>query len=184
MILLASMWLLSIQTLSPIEGWTEAGTLQALQANHVTEIEQTTTDPNFPNISGRDASGTLINIVRLACTDTPPAEDSLCAGAWISTVLVTTEYRFAVKIRDSLERHANAPLGINATIQFSTDETGQGTPIIILQTYLVADGGVHPELLSQAISNLLGVTDQTREFLLLDDPAHERLWGGQTLTTP
>lgn len=184
MISLASMWLLSIQTLSPIEGWTEADAFQALQTNHVTEIEKTTTDPSFPNISGRDASGTLVNIVRMACTQTPPTAESSCAGAWISTALATTEYRFAVKIRDSLERHANAPLGVNAAIQFSTDEMGQVTPIIILQTYLVADGGVHPELLSQTISNLLGITDQTREFLLLDDPAHERLWGGQTLTTP
>lgn len=184
MIFISGMWLLSIQLLSPIEGWTEADAFQALHANHVTEIEQTTTDPNFPSISGSGASGTLVNIVRMACTQSPPTAESLCAGAWISTALATTEYRFAVKIRDSLERRANAPLGVNSAIQFSTDETSQGTPIITLQTYLVADGGVHPELLSQAISNLLGITDQTREFLLLDDPAHERLWGGQTPTTP
>jgi len=167
-----------VQAVSPVHGWTEADVLSALNDANVSNVAIDTADPNLPSVGARTADGFPVSIVRMACQVMPPRPETICKGAWIIIVIPATEQRFANIIIASLERQAQPPLGVNGLLEEMMREDGSTTAAVALSSYLVADDGIHPGLLSYSVNSLLGYANQTREFMLSDDPAHAALWSG------
>lgn len=168
-----------IQSTSPIPGWTETDVLAALNDENLSNAAIDTADPNFPSVGARTADGFPVSIVRMACQETPPQPVTICGGAWVSIAIPVTEMPFALNILGSLEHQGRPPLGVNGSLSQMIDEGGETTPVFMLSTYLAADNGVHPRLIDHAVDELLIFADQTRNFLLSDDPAHTALWAGE-----
>lgn len=159
-----------------IPGWTEADALETLRSEGLSDVRDTTVDPRFPDIQGYTPQGFPVSLVRMACSSTAPDPADTCRGIWITAVLPSTEERWATKIIDSLERNANGPPGVHAHISRMVTETGQQAPVVVLSSYLVADGGVSARLLPYQVSYFLGIVEQTSSFMLSDDPGHAELW--------
>ena len=157
----------------PVEGWTKKDVMSSMERASLLKVSDKTADPNFPDIQGSTESGFTVTIIRMACPEQPPSPDDLCKGAWLTVFIPTTEPRWAENIVYSIDK--SGVFGINAsTIDFGS---GDGSKLAVsLSHYLAADGGVSPDLLYFQLGNLLEYTEQTREFLLSDDPAHEDLW--------
>ena len=154
-----------------IPGWTETHALEALR-----DVRVSTVDPRFPDTQGYTASGFPISLVRMACTDAVPEPTDTCSGIWITAVLPATERQWAEKIVNSLERDANGPPGVHARVGQLANARGERSPTVVVSSYLIADGGVSTQLLPDQLAYLLRIVDQTREFMLTDDPAHAALW--------
>jgi len=165
-----------IQAISPIQGWTEADVLAALNDANLADVAVDTADPNLPSIGARTSDGFPVSIVRMACQEMPPRPETICRGAWIIIAIPATEQRYADIIVASLERQAQPPLGVNGILEGMIHEDGSTTAAVALSSYLVADDGIHPGLLSYTVNSLLGYANQTRDFMLSDDPAHAALW--------
>lgn len=165
-----------VQAVSPVQGWTEADALAALNDANLADVAVDTADPNLPSVGARTSDGFPVSIVRMACQEMPPRPDTICRGAWIIIVIPATEQRFADIIIASLEREAQPPLGVNGFLVDLVQEDGSTTAAVALSSYLVADDGIHPSLISYTVNSLLGYANQTRDFMLSDDPAHAALW--------
>ena len=76
--------------------------------------------------------------------------------------------RFARIIESSIERHA---IGFDAWI----DDTN-ALPAILIHTYLTYDGGVSSRLLPSTVNQFLSMIDQTKAFMISDDPKVVEIW--------
>ncbi|MHA6288249.1 hypothetical protein [Maricaulis sp. CAU 1757] len=174
-LILAGLASFTARTSEPINGWTEADILAAMDAVQLAEISDNTADARFPSTQGRTPRGFPVSVVRMACSQQEAIEAQSCRGLWITLAVVTTEHHWATKIQGSIER---ASLPFNPSVG---ETTGADTPkpLILIDTYLVSDGGVSDRLLVSELSDLLDIANQTAESLLLDDPAHADLWAHQ-----
>ncbi len=167
-------------TPAPITGWTQGEVIAAFQAAGLTGVEDNTVDPNFPDIQARFLDRFQVSAVRMACSTAPPTPEANCAGVWLTVAMPSTETRWAQKIVASLERRGTPPLAVNAFLHPITTPDWEYGPIVMLDQYVIANGGVHHNLLSEHLSTLLGFVDQTEDFMIRDDPRHIDLWDGSS----
>jgi len=156
-----------------LQGWTRADMIEAFTAAGLSDIADTTVDPNFPTLTGRTARGFPVQAVFATCSGRPPAADDVCNGVDLSVVIPATEQRWADLIVESLEP---AVPGVNAMTLPMMAADGPSGQVVSIGHYLVSDGGVTAEFAGEYLSFLLGVADQTAQFMLSDDPAHAQLW--------
>ena len=156
-----------------VQGWTRADMIEIFTAAGLHDIANTTADPNFPTLTGRTARGFPVQAVFAVCGARPPAVDDLCNGVDLSIIIPATEQRWADVIVASLEP---AVPGVNAMTLPVMSAGGPSGQVVSIGHYMVSDGGVTAQFAGEYLSFLLGIADQTAQFMLTDDPAHAQLW--------
>ncbi|WP_417491923.1 hypothetical protein [Maricaulis sp.] len=156
-----------------VDGWTQAGMAEAFAQAGLSDIVDSTADPNFPAITGRTRQGFPVQAVFMACDHRPPQPDDTCSGIFIAVAIPATEMRWAEIIVGSLEPDV---VGFNASILPGRDANNQPNYSVSIGHYLVTDGGVGDGLAAEYLRRLIGLSDQTADFMLSDDPAHAQLW--------
>jgi len=119
-------------------------------------------DPRFPSVFGARADGFTITGVLYGCGQ----PDGGCVGLSLMTGMPTREEKYARIIEVSVERYA---VGFDAWVQ-------PGSAIVVLETYMAFDGGVSDRLLPSTLDAMLGMIDQTKNFMLKDDPRVHEVW--------
>jgi hypothetical protein len=140
--------------------------LSAFARNGLKDFTDQTVDPQFPTIDAKRADGFTVTATFHACVP------ERCLGLNLMTPMPARELRFARLIEGSIER--SAP-GFDAWVQESPSP-----PVVIIETYLAYDGGVSNALLPSTVMQLMSVVDQTKRFMLSDDPRVVEVWPDET----
>lgn len=150
----------------------------AMRQAGLSGLTDMTVDPQFPSISARQAEGFVIQTTLYACE--PP--DELCRGVEVSSVIPATTLTNAEIIEASIEQSA---FGIDAVVVEAEfpygSEARDPQYAVMLSTYLVYDHGVSDTLYLSTLESMLDYITQTKQFMLLDDPAHAELWARKRL---
>ena len=150
----------------------------AMRQAGLSGLTDMTVDPQFPSISARQAEGFVIQTTLYACD--PP--DDLCRGVEVSSVIPATTLNNAEVIEASIEQSA---FGVDAVVVEAEFPYGTASRepqyAVMLSTYLVYDHGVSDGLYLTTLRSMLDYITQTKEFMLLDDPAHAELWARKRL---
>lgn len=132
----------------------------AFARNGLTNIRDMTADPQYPSIGAQRADGLTVQATFFAC------EPERCRGLSLTAPIPAREVRFARIIEGSIERSA---LGFDAWVQ-------ESPPIVVIETYLTFDGGVSDSLLPSTVMSLMSTVDQTKRFMVTDDPLVAEVW--------
>lgn len=130
----------------------------------LTKLSDNTADPAYPSLSGTRPDGFIIQATFFAC------EPAGCKGLSLTVAMPTRSNANAQKIAGSIER---APIGFDAWIPLERDTA------VAIETYLILDGGVPPDLFSFTLNKLMDIIDQTKTFMLKDDPGVAEVWPPQ-----
>lgn len=129
-----------------------------------------TADPRFPGLGASPGDKVGIQITLYGCKP-----DGRCLGAQLFATIRATQARFADIIVGSVEQSV---AGFDA--QRLDVPTADGTDhVVMIKGYVMFDYGVSPRLLPEMTASLLGIVDQTKVFMLEDDPGHADLWRGE-----
>jgi hypothetical protein len=140
---------------------------RALADAGATRIRDHTADPNYPSFGGEHSQGASLQATLYAC-DTVKER---CRGVRLLSIIPATSLRNAEVIVGSIESSA---FGIDAEVVDLVNRPG--SVAIFIKTYLVYDYGVSDKLLSIALDQFVSVIEQTKGFMLKDDPGHADLW--------
>ena len=140
---------------------------QALTEVGLAEIENHTVDPNFPSFGGEHSEGTSLQATLYACD----VVKERCRGVQLLSIIPATTLRNAQIIVGSIE---NSAFSIDAEVIDLVNRPG--SVAVLIKSYLVYDYGVSDKLLTIALGQFSSVIDQTKRFMLQDDPAHGELW--------
>jgi len=153
----------------PIVAWaTMEDARAALLAAGLPEPADNTADPRFPGLRSDAGDKAGIQITLMAC-----GSDERCLGAQLIATIPATEQRYADIIVGSIE-HSVA--GFDAVAIAFADAQGDMAHAVQIKGYLMFDYGVSPTLLPDMTAYLRGIVEQTKDFMLQDDPAHADLW--------
>jgi hypothetical protein len=140
---------------------------QALTEVGLAKIENHTVDPNFPSFGGEHSEGASLQVTLYACD----VIKEHCRGAQLLSIIPATSVRNAQMIVVSIEKSA---FSVDAEVIDLVNQPG--SVAVLIKSYLVYDYGVSDKLLSIALSQFVSVIEQTKGFMLKDDPAHAQLW--------
>jgi hypothetical protein len=142
----------------------------AMIAAGLPEPTDRTADPDFPSLGSGAGDKVGVQITLYGCRP-----DGRCLGAQLFATIRATEARFADIIVGSVEQSV---AGFDA--QRLDVPTADGTDyVVMIKGYIMFDYGVSPRLLPEMTASLLGIVDQTKVFMLEDDPSHAELWRGE-----
>jgi hypothetical protein len=140
---------------------------QAIKNVGVTDIRDHTADANFPSFGGVHSQGASLQATLYACD----IGAERCRGVQILSLIPATSVRNAEIIVGSIERSA---FGLDAEVVELVNRPD--AVAVMISQYLVYDYGVSDKLLAIALDQFSSVIDQTKGFMLKDDPAHADLW--------
>jgi hypothetical protein len=124
------------------------------------DVRETSPDPRFGTVHGVRPDGFTVAGTLYGCG--PEG----CVGLGLTSPMPTRAMQYARIIEGSIERNA---VGFDAWVQ----EEGS---IVVIETYLTFDGGVSDTLLPSTVNALMRVVDQTKDFMLKDDPGVREVW--------
>jgi len=134
--------------------------MAAFAAEGMVEVADATADPRAPSVAAVRPDGLLVQATFFAC------EAEACRGLSLSAPLRTRTREQARILQQRVER--GAP-GFDAWVS-------EAPPAVIIDAYLVFDGGVSRRLLPMMLRSLNEVLDQSKAFQLRQDPQAATLW--------
>ncbi|MEQ8354552.1 MAG: hypothetical protein RH942_03370 [Kiloniellaceae bacterium] len=143
---------------------------RALLEAGATDIRDLTVDPKIPSFGGVHSQAASLQGVLYACD----VVEQRCRGVQLISLIPATTRRTAQIIVGGVERTA---FSIDARV---TELVNRPDSVaVMLSSYLVYDYGVSEQLLPIALEQFRRAIDQTKKFMLKDDPAHADLWAKQ-----